>query len=130
MPESIPLLHHTVGWALLLAGFLSGALLGMGFHKDAFLGGYGEFRRRLLRLGHIACAALGILNLAYAASPFAAAEGAATWAASVGLIAGGALMPTVCFLTAWKRDFRHLFALPVIALFTGACAALVAPHLS
>jgi hypothetical protein len=28
-------------------------------------------------------------------------------------------MPTVCFLTAWKKSFRHLFPLPVILVAIG-----------
>ena len=36
--------------------------------------------------------------------------------ASLSLIAGAALMPVVCYLTAWKTPFRHAFALPVICV--------------
>ena len=38
----------------MLAGVLSGMAMGLFFHQDGWLGGYGSFRRRLLRLGHIA----------------------------------------------------------------------------
>jgi hypothetical protein len=94
------------GWWLILAGFASGAALGVFFHRPDFLGGYGSFRRRMLRLGHIACAALGMLNLIVALSP----------QNSPLLVAGGVMMPAVCFLTAWKEKCRHLFFLPVLAL--------------
>src|SRR5207249_10603414 len=94
------------GWGLILAGFVSGAALGLAFHRDNFLGGFGSFRRRMLRLGHIAFCALRMLNLIVALSP---------WSSPL-LVAGGVMMPTVCFLTAWKEKCRHVFALPVVTL--------------
>ena len=94
------------GWWLILAGFASGAALGLFFHRANFLGGYASFRRRMLRLGHIACAALGVLNLIVASSP----------QSSPLLVAGGVMMPAVCFLTAWKEKCRHLFLIPVLTL--------------
>ncbi len=112
-------------WSLIVAGFLSGAALGLFFHRDDFLGGYGSFRRRLLRLGHIACLALGLLalqlldTLATHAAPIAPG-----WLAPAFLV-GAALMPTVCFLTAWRRPFRHLFALPVALLVTPIVALVI-----
>ena len=42
---------------------MTGAVLGLRFHRDDFLGGYGSFRRRIVRLGHIAMAALGMINV-------------------------------------------------------------------
>jgi hypothetical protein len=38
--------------------------------------------------------------------------------ASACFVAGGIAMPAICFLSAWRRPFRHLFAFPVIALVT------------
>ena len=99
-------MNWSAGWWLILAGFASGAALGLFFHRESFLGGYGSFRRRMLRLGHIACAALGMLNLIVALSP----------QPSPLLVAGGVLMPAVCFLTAWKEKCRHLFFIPVLTL--------------
>lgn len=123
-------------WSLIVAGFLSGATLGLFFHRDDFLGGYGSFRRRLLRLGHIACLALGLLalqlldTLAAHSATVPPASPPPHWIAPAFLV-GAALMPTVCFLTAWRRPFRHLFALPVALLVTPIVALLIelaAPH--
>jgi hypothetical protein len=117
-------LNWYAGWCLLLTAFVTGGLLGLGFHRSAFLGGYGSFRRRLVRLGHIALAALGMLNLLYALSPW---PGPSQWqaeAASACFVAGGAAMPLVCFLAAWKEPLRHLFFLPVLALVLAAALAL------
>jgi hypothetical protein len=117
-------LNWYAGWGLLLTAFVTGGLLGLGFHRPAFLGGYGSFRRRLVRLGHIALAALGMLNLLYALSPW---PGPSQWqaaAASACFVVGGVAMPLVCFLAAWKEPFRHLFVLPVLALVLAVALAL------
>ena len=110
-------LNWDAGWLLVLGAFASGALLGLGFHRDDFLGGYTSLRRRMLRLGHIALAALGLMNVVFALSPWPAAGSTAASAASLAFVIGGVTMPVVCFLTAWRERFRHLFALPVTALF-------------
>ena len=60
--------NWTFGWLLILSAFLTGAGIGIFFERDDFLGGYGSFRRRLLRLGHISLAALGMLNVLYGLS--------------------------------------------------------------
>lgn len=99
-------MNWTAGWWLILAGFVSGAVLGLFFHREGWLGGYGSFRRRMLRLGHIACAALGMLNLIVAVAG----------QSSVWFVVGGVTMPVVCWLTAWREKCRHLFFLPVLTL--------------
>ena len=48
------------GWASILSAFVTGALIGLFFYREDFLGGYMSFSRRILRLGHIAQAALGL----------------------------------------------------------------------
>ena len=113
MPHS---LNWTFGWWLILSGFSTGAGIGLFFHRDEFLGGYNSFRRRLLRLGHIAQVALGLLNVLYGVSPWPLSGDWHTDAASVAFICGGISMPSVCFLTAWKKPFRHLFFIPVVSL--------------
>lgn len=103
------------GWWLILAGFASGAAMGVFFHRPDFLGGYGSFRRRMARLGHIAFCALGMLNLIVGLSP----------QTSPLLVAGSAMMPAVCFLTAWKEKCRHLFFLPVLTLVAAVVLILI-----
>ena len=117
-------LNWYAGWCLLLAAFTTGALVGLGFHRAEFLGGYGSFRRRLVRLGHIALAALGMLNLIYALSPWPSPSRWQAEAASACFLAGGVAMPLVCFLSAWKEPFRHLFFLPVVALVLAVALTL------
>lgn len=115
MPHPI---NFSAGWWLIIAAFLGGAIIGLGFHHEEFLGGYGSFRRRLLRLGHIALAALGTLNVVYGLSPVPAGPGALTALPGTLLLAGAISMPLVCFLSAWRMAFRHLFFIPVTLLLT------------
>ena len=104
------------GWASILTAFVTGAILGLRFHSEDFLGGYSAFRRRIVRLGHIALAALGMLNVLYGIYPAPQAGTGPERIASIGLLAGGVLMPAVCFLTGWRAGFRQLFFLPVLCL--------------
>jgi hypothetical protein len=112
MPHSA---NWYAGWYLLLAAFATGAILGIFFANDKFLGGYSSWPRRLARLGHIACAALGFLNILYAVAPISPTP----WqhkTASIGLIVGGVTMPLACFLAAWKKPLKLFFPIPVAAL--------------
>ena len=112
------------GWSLILCGFLSGAGIGLFFTQPEFWGGYGSLRRRLVRLGHIALVALGILNLLFALSPWPAPGTTAATVASTAFLIGGITMPLTCFLTAWRTPFRHAFFVPVTSLCTGAVTLL------
>ncbi len=109
------------GWLWITLGFASGLLLGLFFHRDDWLGGYGSFARRMLRLGHIAAVALGAINILFALTIERAAL--ADWERAVaawGFVIGGVSMPLVCVLTAWSRAFRMLFCIPVASLLTVA----------
>jgi hypothetical protein len=119
------------GWVGMTCGLTSGAVIGLFFHRDLFAGGYGDFRRRMLRLGHIAFFGLGIINVVFSLTLTAGTVSIDYPAiASLGLIVGALLMPMICFLTAWKDSFRHIFALPVVCVavaFALLLNGLVAP---
>ena len=104
------------GWALILTAFLTGAAIGLFFHRESFWGGYASFRRRIVRLGHIACAALGMMNVVYSLSPWPRPGDWLTSYSNCLLIMGGISMPVVCFLSGWRIGFRHLFFIPVLSL--------------
>jgi hypothetical protein len=112
------------GWSMLVAAFVSGAGLGLFFYRDDFLGGYNTFQRRIVRLGHIALAALGIINVLFSLVPTPTEPTVRTMIASIGFAVGGVTMPAVCFLTAWRLGFRHLFFIPVISLIVAALQML------
>jgi len=115
-------------WCLVIVGFVSGAALGLGFRRNDFLGGYDSWSRRLTRLGHIACVALGLLQMSYALSPAAAAEGPAANACRLAWLLGAIAMPVTCWLAAWRKPLRHLFAIPVAALLIAATLTVRAIH--
>lgn len=116
------------GWIGFLAGAATGALIGLFFHRDDWLGGYGSFPRRMLRLGHIACFGLGLINILFALTAVHLSPGPVVRAASILLIVGMITMPLTCFLTAWKKPFRHAFFIPAgSTLFGIACLLLCLP---
>jgi hypothetical protein len=121
----------TAGWLAMLGGVVSGIALGRRFYSEDWLGGYGSFRRRLLRLGHIAFFGLGFLNVVFAfsvrAAPLPAPVGEF---AAVALAIGAATMPLTCFLTAWKERYRELFPIPVTFVLAGIASLLAAWGLS
>ncbi len=118
------MLNWYCGWGMILAAFITGALLGLFFHREDFLGGYASFRRRILRLGHISLAALGAINVLYGLSAAPAQLSLPARIASAAFIVGGLTMPAVCFLTAWRTGFRHYFFIPVTALILAAIQTL------
>ena len=112
--------HVMVGWIAMLLGVLSGAVIGLFFHEEGWAGGYGSFRRRMMRLGHISFFGLGFLNLMFGFTlGIVAFEIPLVKVASAGFVTGVIAMPLCCFLTAWRKPFRHLFPIPVIAVLTG-----------
>ena len=115
-----PTLNLIAGWLGFFAGALSGMMLGLFFERDDWLGGYASWPRRLLRLGHIACFGMGLLNVIYALSVEMVPRDSrdATWAGGGWLVAL-VTMPLCCALSAWRRPLRHLFPIPVIATFVG-----------
>ena len=112
------------GWGMILAAFATGATIGLFFYREDFLGGYWSFRRRILRLGHIALAALGMINILFGLGAAASEPSLRASIASVGFIVGGVTMPGVCFLSCWRSGFRHWFFVPVSALIIAALQTL------
>ncbi len=115
----------------MLAGLIAGAVIGLFFYKEEWMGGYASFRRRLVRLGHIAFFGLGFVNLFYA---FSADLLSLTLTqhniASLALVIGAITMPVTCYLTAWKTPFRHLFPIPVLCTATAIIIILLGTRLS
>ena len=118
-------LNMIFGWLWMLAGVASGAIIGLCFHKDDWMGGYGSYRRRLTRLGHISFFGLGFLNLMFAFTAIVLnLRPTCSMIASFALIAGAITMPACCFLSAWRKPLRHLFPVPVGATLIGILGVL------
>lgn len=115
------LVNIQFAWCWIMLGVLSGAVQGLGFHREAFMGGYDSWPRRLTRLGHIAFFGTALLNIAFAVTiTHFAVEPSLAWWCSRLLILGAVAMPVVCYLAAWRKPLRHGFVIPVLSLTAGA----------
>lgn len=105
-------------WIGILLGCVAGAVQGLFFHREDWLGGYGSWPRRMIRLGHISFFGIAFINLA-----FGLTRAAAEWPSRL-LIAGAIGMPVICYLSAVNRRFRHLFAAPVLSVTAAASLSI------
>jgi hypothetical protein len=113
-------------WVGMLLGVLSGALIGLFFHREHWMGGYNSFRRRLTRLGHISFFGLGFINFFFAIShQIAGIHTLFALPAAIAFTVGAVTMPTCCFLSAWRQPLRHLFFIPVTAVAAGILLTLI-----
>jgi len=118
-------LNLITAWAWIVAGIGFGCFLGLSFHREDWLGGYGSFRRRLYRLAHISFFGLAILNfLFFLTIPELASPTFLIRLASWGFIVGAVFMPASCLMTAHLPRARGLFAVPVISLLAAATLTL------
>jgi hypothetical protein len=119
-------LNLLLAWLWILLGFLSGMVLGMFFHRESWLGGYGSFKRRMYRLGHISFFGLGAVNLLFwltlqKISPAEPLADVASWA----FILGAITMPLCCVVMAHFPKAHLIFAVPVVSLITGGILTLL-----
>ena len=112
-------LNLFVAWIAILLGLLVGVGMGLFFENEAWLGGYASWRRRLLRLGHVALFGTGFLNLAFVLTVRHLGLDPLPLLSSVLFVIGAVTMPTVCFLAAWRSPFGRLFFIPVLSLIGG-----------
>jgi hypothetical protein len=89
---------------------------GLFFHGEGWLGGYTSWTRRMIRLAHLAFWGLAFLNLAFALSARALSLTSGLVVASTLLIIGAITMPLVCYLSAWRSHFRHVFFIPALSV--------------
>ena len=116
--------HLYAAWIGIFMGFLAGAGLGMFFHREGWLGGYSSWSRRMARLGHISFFGIAFINLAYGVSLAVSENISESPYASILFICGAITMPLVCFLSAYRKAFRHLFFIPVLSLIIGTMLIL------
>ena len=125
MSESPGQINFLFGWIGMMLGIVSGFLIGLRFHEDRWIGGYGSLARRMIRLGHISFFGLGFLNILFALSLERVTMPAALVPiAEIGFVLGAITMPLCCFLTAWKTSFRLLFPIPVLSLAAGVACVI------
>jgi hypothetical protein len=115
-----------LAWLWILLGFISGMALGMFFHGENWLGGYGSFKRRMYRLGHISFFGLGAVNLLFCLTVqnFSLA-GQLVSVASWAFIVGAITMPVCCVVMAHFPKAHLIFAVPVVSLIAGGILTLM-----
>jgi len=104
------MINITAAWLGFLLGTISGAIPGLFFHRESWLGGYTSWPRRLIRLGHISFFGIGFLNLGLGLT--STALGISSQPASLCMLIGAATMPVICYASAYRPLFRHLFIIP------------------
>jgi len=115
-----------VAWVGILLGSVAGAIQGLFFRRDDWLGGYGSWRRRMFRLGHISFFGLAFINLAFALTVRSLGlEESVAWASRM-FILGAITMPLLCYLSGLKDSVRHLFFIPVLSVIAGTVMLLKA----
>jgi hypothetical protein len=124
MKTFLPQINLVAAWMGILAGFVSGMVLGLFFHRDDWLGGYGSFKRRMYRLGHISLFGLGAMNLFFYLTTRTLAAGPMLAVAGWGFLSGAVTMPACCVVMAYFRKAQALFAVPVLSLIAGAVLTL------
>lgn len=113
----------TAAWIGICLGCVAGAVQGLFFHREDWLGGYNSWPRRMMRLGHISLVALGLINLVFALTATSLGIAASlAWPARL-LLIGVITMPALCYLSAFWKRFRHLFFIPALSVI-GAAAMI------
>ena len=115
-----------LAWLWILLGFISGMALGMFFHGENWLGGYGSFKRRMYRLGHISFFGLGAVNLLFCLTvQNFSLSGSLIHFASLAFIVGAIAMPICCVVRAHFPKAHMIFAVPVVSLIAGGILTLL-----
>jgi hypothetical protein len=117
--------HRRFGWSLVLVGILYGMAFGL-FAFDgplpapAGLADYASLPRRLTRLAHIACIALGLINIQYG-HEIDRLRLSASWRriGSAAMIAAGALMPALLTMAAFDPRWKWGLPIPATAALVG-----------
>lgn len=109
-----------IAWLWIWLGFMLGAVIGLFFHREGWLGGYASLKRRMYRLAHISFFGLGAVNLLFWLTlKHNAFAGASVTVASGGFILGAITMPLCCLIMAHFPKLHLIFAVPVISLLLG-----------
>jgi hypothetical protein len=112
-------INLVAGWIAILVGLLAGTVLGLFFHSDPWLGGYGSWPRRMLRLGHISLIGTGLLNIIFALSVAVLHLDPPLRLGSIAMLVGAVSMPTICTASAFYKPARNLFFIPVLSFLIG-----------
>ena len=113
----------------MLLGATSGLVIGLWsfggpLPEPAWIGGYGDLPRRLIRLAHIALFALGMINLMLARQQAGLDLPSPTRRlALTAMNLGNLLMPALLVATVFLPAAKYLLALPALAVSTALAIA-------
>ncbi len=111
-----------IAWTGMVVGVLLGLLMGLWsfdgpIAPPSFIGDYADPARRLLRLGHIACFGLGMLNLLLVRelASFEQTCGAGRWATGA-MNFGNVFLPLVLVSAAVYQPLKYLLPIPAVSV--------------
>ncbi len=111
-----------IAWCSILAGALSGMLMGLWSFNGPFptpdwIGDYDSLPRRFLRLAHVAMFALGLLHMLVARQITSASISPNIDRLGLNaMAAGNILMPTILIAAAAWEPLKYLTPIPTVAL--------------
>ena len=115
-----------LAWLWILLGFVSGSVLGLFFHRENWLGGYGSFKRRMYRLAHISFFGLGAVNLFFWLTVKTLPDSnPLVVVASWGFVVGAITMPLCCLIMAHWPKMHLIFSVPVVSLLLAGALTLL-----
>lgn len=106
-------------WIGMLLGGLFGAIQGLFFHKEEWLGGYGSWERRITRLGHISFFGIAFINISFVFTTHFFGIEEEVSIPSILFIIGAIGMPLICYLSAFKKYIRNFFFIPSLSIIGG-----------
>ena len=122
------MINTYAAWGGFLLGCCAGALPGLFFYREDWLGGYVSWPRRMMRLAHIAFFGIGFLNLAFGLTSQILGLKSGLNVPSILLLVGAVTMPLVCYLSAWRPSFRHIFFLPAGSITLAVLLFVLSVH--
>jgi len=78
----------------------------------------------MIRLAHISFFGIAILNLSFELTARALEIRSGLLLPSRLFLVAAIMMPLVCYLSAFKKPFRHLFFIPALSVIAGAAIFL------
>ena len=121
--------NRIVAWTGMACGAALGLIMGLWSFDGPvappnFIGDYTDTPRRLLRLGHIACFGIGILNLLLVQALLNAKDSprVASYAAQA-MNFGNIFLPLVLVIAAVYAPAKYLLPFPALSVFAALCLA-------
>ena len=122
-------LNRIVAWTGMACGAALGLIMGLWsfdgpLAPPSFIGDYTDTPRRLLRLGHIACFGIGILNLLLVQALVESRDSPrVARRAAQAMNFGNVFLPLVLLIAAVYTPAKYLLPFPALSVFAALCLA-------